>query len=329
MNNKIKAKQQRKNPKTALANLITSVNTINTVSEPEIITADQESKHNRAGKNNIPELFNEEIIKVDPARITNWIYHDRPETELGDIDALAEEFKSIGQQQPCIVRKCKNHKEYDYEIIAGERRWRAALKAGVKLAVVVKNYDDQNAALCQVSENSNRKDISDYAKFKSFSALIADEVLSKDQLISKLNKSQSYIRNLFSYERISDELIEAIGDLSNVTSKTAYEIARLEKKGREFTDILIRIAPKIAEGIGNQHLNKLVNSKLSTSNKHKPSLVLSDSGMHYFTWRTDSNGKRSISFPKNMRDKLDFDTIEKTLKETITQQLMKNKDEIM
>ena len=49
-------------------------------------------------------LSAEEVLELSPSEIKNWDYHDRPTSELGDIEALANEFKEIGQLQPCIVR---------------------------------------------------------------------------------------------------------------------------------------------------------------------------------------------------------------------------------
>src|ERR1700677_454973 len=96
----------------------------------------------------------EAIIKIDPIQIMNWENNDRPENELGDIDAFAKELAEVGQQVPCIVRK----KDDKYELIAGERRWRAALKARILLKVIVQNLTDQEATICQIAENTNRKD---------------------------------------------------------------------------------------------------------------------------------------------------------------------------
>src|SRR4051812_20437328 len=79
--------------------------------------------------------FDNEIIQVhlvDPDNIVNWKYSDRPEFELGNIEALANEFTTIGQQQPCIVRPIE-HKDNFYELLVGERRWRAAKEAKIKL----------------------------------------------------------------------------------------------------------------------------------------------------------------------------------------------------
>ena len=91
-----------------------------------------------------------EILLVSPTNIINWQFHDRPQNELGNIEELAEEFKTIGQQQPCIVRPIKNQYA-DYEVIVGERRWLAAKKANVKLKVVVLSLSDNDAALIQIA----------------------------------------------------------------------------------------------------------------------------------------------------------------------------------
>ena len=49
------------------------------------------------------------VILLNPSKIINWKYHDRPKSELGDINELANSIKNLGQQQPCIVRKTEKH----------------------------------------------------------------------------------------------------------------------------------------------------------------------------------------------------------------------------
>ena len=184
----------------------------------------------------------ENIISIDPAQIKNWELHDRLETELGDIEALAKELKEYGQQQPCIVRLC-NDSSYKYELIAGERRWRAALLAEIKLKVVIKKLSDTEASIIQIAENSNRKDISEYAKGINYARLIERKIVTRETLMSILNINKTSLSRLLSFNEIPQELIDAIKDMSKVSARTASTLVALCKKGQEYLNILKANAP--------------------------------------------------------------------------------------
>jgi len=99
-----------------------------------------------------------------------WMFADRPENEMGDINSLSESIKITGQQEPILVRPTDNEKKEQYEIIFGHRRWRACKKIGTKVLAIIKAVTDREASLFQKEENENRKDLSDFAKAKSFKA---------------------------------------------------------------------------------------------------------------------------------------------------------------
>jgi ParB family transcriptional regulator, chromosome partitioning protein len=166
-----------------------------------------------------------DVLEVIPSKIKNWLYNDRPENELGDIESLANEFKEIGQLQPCIVRPYSGeNKEQVYELIVGERRWRAATMAGVPLKVSIREISDTDAAIIQASENYNRKDLSDYARGMSYFKLIEDGIITSKKLSQSLNMSKQQISRLLSFSRIPIEIKEALGDLSKLSARTAEQI---------------------------------------------------------------------------------------------------------
>ena len=171
------------------------------------------------------------MTRINPEQVTRWQYKDRPENELGNIAHLAEEFIKIGQQQPCVVRPISGKKER-YELIIGERRWKAAMRANIDLLVIIRNQSDTEAALSQIAENDDREDISDYAKGTSYGKLIADGVITQKDLIEKLGKTKQYISSLLSFNKIPQSIIDSIGDMSKISAKTAEAIKQLSKKGQ-------------------------------------------------------------------------------------------------
>lgn len=250
---------------------------------------------------------NEQYAEIDPNAIRNWSLNDRPESELGDLETFAKELKEIGQQQPCIIRPIFDDK-YQYEVIAGERRWRAAKLADIKLKVIIRQLDDHEAAIAQAAENANRKDLSDYAKGMSYAKLIEQDVLSQSELVSKLGITQSQVSRLLAFAKIPHEINQAIGDYSKVSARVAAEIRSLANKGEAYVKALIQLAPKIASGkLGGEKLVSIV-EKLTAETLSQPIArtikIQSKSGRHCFTWKIDSKNQFSISFSKDLNDVL-------------------------
>lgn len=216
----------------------------------------------------------EKITTINPNLITNWQFSDRIEADLGDIEGLAQDFKTIGQQQPCIIRPIKNTSPFKYELIAGERRWRASLLAKLELLVIIKELTDEDAAIIQISENESRKDLSDYAKGMSYARLIQKNVITQKDLIQKLGKSKQYISALLSFSRMPQKIISAIGDMSKVSHRTAEEICRLSNKGENYIEAILLITEKIKTGkYGVESIKKFVIKKVENiqekAQKHK------------------------------------------------------------
>lgn len=259
----------------------------------------------------------EEVSLIDPNDITNWVYHDRPENELGDIKSLADEFISIGQQQPCIVRPTEIGSKYKYELIIGERRWRAAIEAKIKLKVIIKELNDSESALSQAAENDNRKDLSDYAKGISYAKLIDDNIITQKDLTEKLGRSRQYVSALLSYSKIPNEIISAIGDMSKVSCRTAETIKRLSLKGEQYCDAIILKAKSIRSGsVGHAKLTEFVDNYLKSNNTESTTpnkKMKTKNGRHIFTWRKDNNNLASIHFPKDISTLISSNTIDSNL----------------
>jgi len=240
------------------------------------------------------------IVEIETNVIENWKFHDRPESELGDIRALANEFLSIGQQQPCVVRPYPDNPE-KYELIIGERRWRAAIQANIPLKVIIANYDDNKAALAQAAENDNRVDLSDYAKGISFSRLIDEKIIQQKDLVEQLGRPKQYISALLSFSKIPIEIQNAIGDMSKVSARTAETIKRLSSKGDDHINALIKYADKIKTGkYGANKLADAIQQHITNKervNKESKKILLN--GRHLLTIRQDNNYMPSIHFPKN------------------------------
>ena len=128
-----------------------------------------------------------EIIKVEPNR-------KQPRKNFNE-DALAELADSIKQYgiiEPVVVQDRKDH----YEIIAGERRWRAAKIAGLKeIPVVIKNYTDEEILLLSLLENIQREDLNPIEEAETYERLISEFGFTQDQVADKVSKNRSTVTN--------------------------------------------------------------------------------------------------------------------------------------
>lgn len=204
------------------------------------------------------------LITIDPNDCVLWPFSDRPSDELGDIAALAESLKEHGQQEPVLVRQNKQHNQYHYEIIFGNRRWRAAQIAGIKLLAICKDVSDQQASLCQKEENENRKELSDYARAISYRAQIDGGVYKNEAELSKfLGISKQALSDLMAYLRVPESLREVIGNFKSLSKKMVTKLAALSKD-KEILEVLLHLAPKISDqSITTTTLDKNIQAFLS------------------------------------------------------------------
>jgi len=261
---------------------------------------------------------------VTPHKICNWTYKDRSPVDRGDIEALAKSLKENGQAQPCVVRPLIDNQQFDYELIIGERRHLAAKLIGIDLLVMIENLSDSEAAIKQIIENQDRKDLSEYSIGMSYAKLIENNVITTKDLEDKLNQTKLQINRLLSFSKVPKEIWNAIEDPSRISARTATELRALSNKGQKYIDAIIALASKIRTGkIGSTNLPKEVEQLINGANENISSAVeiKSINGRHLFTWRRDSNNQISISFPKDIRDIMDKARLEESIKREIENQL--------
>lgn len=127
---------------------------------------------------------------------------------------LADSIKEYGVMQPIVVKQ-KNEQGF-YEIIAGERRWKASILAGQKkIPALVKSIDDHQAFLLSIIENLQRADLSPIEEAEVYERLVKDGY-THDQIASMLSKSRSYISNTIRLINLS----KYVKDLVNSKSIT-------------------------------------------------------------------------------------------------------------
>lgn len=123
-------------------------------------------------------------------------YQPRRHFDTAAIDELALSIKANGVLQPLLVRRDPDQPSR-FEIIAGERRWRAAQKAQLhELPVVVRDIDDRAAAELALIENVQRRDLSPFEEADGYRRLLEEFEYTQEQLAKSVGKSRSHIANL-------------------------------------------------------------------------------------------------------------------------------------
>lgn len=122
---------------------------------------------------------------------------------------LADSIKQFGVLQPLLVRKRKDY----YEIIAGERRWRAAKMAGVKeVPVIVKDYTEQEIVEISLIENIQRENLNPIEEAMAFKKLLEEFNLKQDEVAERVSKSRTAVTNSMRLLKLDEKVQQMIID---------------------------------------------------------------------------------------------------------------------
>lgn len=135
---------------------------------------------------------NKQIQDIELSKITPNKFQPRRQFSEESIKELAQTLDKEGLLQPIVVRE----NEYGYEIIAGERRFRAAQSLGwEKIPAIVNNMNDDQAASLALIENLQRENLNPIDEAKAYKNLMKLNNLTQTQLAKNMGKSQSYVAN--------------------------------------------------------------------------------------------------------------------------------------
>ena len=142
------------------------------------------------------------ITKVEPNR-------EQPRKNFDEdaLEELAESIKQFGLLQPILVQDRKTY----YEIIAGERRWRAAKKAGLKeVPVIIKNLTEQEIVEISLIENIQREDLNPIEEALAYKKLLTEFNLKQDEVADRVSKSRTAVTNSMRLLKLCDEVQQMI-----------------------------------------------------------------------------------------------------------------------
>ena len=171
------------------------------------------------------------------------------------LEELADSIKQFGIIQPIVVQK----KDDYYEIIAGERRWRAAKLAKIKeVPVIIKEYSKQEVMEIALIENIQRRDLNPIEEALAYKSLIDEYHLKQDELAKRVSKSRAAIANSMRLLRLVDEVQEMLVN-EEISMGHARALLALDQE-----DLQLEAAKTIIErGLSVRDTEKLVKSILN------------------------------------------------------------------
>jgi len=225
-------------------------------------------------------------------------YQPRKNFEEENLEDLTNSIKERGVIQPIIVRH-SNNESSKYEIIAGERRWLAARKAGLhEIPVVVTDVDDLKSLEFAIVENVQRHDLNPLEEAQGYKRLIDEFSYDQDKVSKFIGKSRSYITNSLRLLNLPEEVLRFV-EQRKISSGHAKILVGLENA--------LSIANKIIEK--NLSVRQTENFVKIFRKKQKPSKLNKDLNVRDLELSISSKIglKVNISNKKNNKGKISFE----------------------
>ncbi len=217
---------------------------------PNIVGETKEKKQKADAREESPETT-VAITKVEPNRKQPRKFFDEDK-----LQELADSIRQFGLLQPILVQDRKDH----YEIIAGERRWRAARLAGLKeVPVIIKNYSDQEIVEIALIENIQREDLNPIEEAQAYKRLLEEFNLKQDEVAERVSKSRAAVTNSIRLLKLGDRVQQMVID-DMISTGHARALLAVEDEEEQYN-----LAQKIFdEKLSVRDVEKMV------KNLHKP-----------------------------------------------------------
>ena len=180
-----------------------------------------------------------EPSEVDIDSIVPGPMQPRTHFDEASLESLADSIRTHGIVQPLLVRR----RDSGYELIAGERRWRAARLAGIsRVPVVIKEVPDDNLLEIALIENIQRENLNPIEEAHAYKKLIETVGLTQESLASRVGRDRSYITNYLRLLRLPDDVQQLVKD-GRLSTGHARTLLALDQ-----VDLQRRLARQIIDG---------------------------------------------------------------------------------
>ena len=234
-------------------------------------------------------------VLVDIKKIDRNKEQPRKKFDEEALEELADSIKEFGILEPILVQDRKDH----YEIIAGERRWRASIKAGLsEVPVIIKNYTEQQIVEISLIENLQREDLDAIEEAQAYKRLKDEFKLTDDEVAKRVSKSRAYVTNSMRLLKLAQKVQEMVIDdmISTGHARTLLAIEDLDKQ--------YEIAQKVFdEKLSVRELEKLVKSLTSPEKPKKKKEDLSKYQLHFDEYAAKLADKLGVKVGVSLKDK--------------------------
>lgn len=228
------------------------------------------SKQTKAGTVTKTEVVKKVEQTLNINRIEPNKNQPRKEFNEDALQELADSIKQFGVIEPLVVVKRKGY----YELIAGERRWRAARLAGLKeVPVVIKDYDDQQIVEIALIENIQREDLNPIEEAHAYERLIQEFNLTQDEVAERVSKSRTTVTNALRLLKLTEKVQQMLIDDMLSTGHVRALITIADPQLQYETAMYI-FDKKLSVRETESYVKKLLNKKPKekTSEKEDPEL---------------------------------------------------------
>lgn len=270
------------------------------------VSTAQTRKNRTTNKPNNTEETKEiikEVVKEIPTEMTLKIKDieinkEQPRKQFNE-DALQELADSIAQHgiiEPLVVTKKDNY----YLLVSGERRWRAAMKAGLKeVPVVVKNYTEQQILEIGLIENIQREDLNPIEEAQAYKKLIEEFHLKQDDVAERVSKSRSAITNILRLLKLSESVQEMVID-EKLSNGHARALLPIEDENLQY-DIACMV---FDERLSVRETEKLVKKTLNNlNNPPKEETAITEEDLSFLYKELEENFKYKLGAKTTVKAK--------------------------
>lgn len=236
-------------------------------------------------------------VMIDINKIERNKEQPRKKFDEEALEELAESIKIHGVIQPLLVQDRKDH----YEIIAGERRWRASKKAGLKeVPVIIKNLSEQEIVEISLIENIQREDLDPIEEAQAYKRLKQEFNMTDDQVADKVSKSRAAVTNSMRLLKLSAKVQQMIIDdmisIGHARALLAVEDEELQYQlAQDVFDqkLSVREIEKIVRNLG----------KEKTSKGKKKNESLEQYQVHFSEYANKLSEKLGVKVDVSLKDK--------------------------
>lgn len=212
--------------------------------------------------------MNEQVINLSIDDIIPNRFQPREVFKDQALDELALSIKEHGVIQPIIVRPIVNNK---YEIIAGERRYKASTIAGkTTIPAIVRNLDDKETSKQALLENIQRQDLTPIEEARTYQTILSLDNITQEELAKTMGKSQSAISNKLRLLTLPEEVQEALlnSEISERHARSLLTVQDVEKQKSLLNEIITKKIPVriLDEMIKKENEGNNMNNEINNSN---------------------------------------------------------------